>query len=289
MVQLINFKGRGFIPIPQNNPRIIVQKGCKNGFKVYRPTSLIGKTKLNIVKILNPFLKTEIGINKKILKPIYEKFGDDILISVYTGTKGYYRKPTILIMNKNGDSIAYAKIALTKQVFPLLENEYRTLLKLQKLKLQTAYIPKVLFYNKRILIQSTMDGKSSATRFIKPYQDFLDELKKKTYKDGKCLVHGDFAPWNIVMADKPFVFDWEMAKYSIPSYDKIHFILQVKLLIHKTQTQKIFKNLKNLGIENIKVYLNEEISRYSKLHAMTKDRKYDIMIKLRKILIDDLK
>lgn len=284
MINLINNNGTGYIPIPYNNPRVVVPKGFVKGFNVYHPSSFKGKLQYFLIKLIFPLLRKQVGINEDLIKPIYDKFGEDIKLSIYTGTKGYHRKPTIMISDKNGFVLGYAKMALTKQAKLLIFNEYSTLNLVAKLNLKSCYVPKVLFFNKDVLIVSTINAKPSKAIFDKQYSEFMNEIKAKTMKNGKCLVHGDFAPWNILIADKPFIFDWELSKYSVPLYDYFHFIVQTELLLKNSSAEKIFNLLKKSDLKQLKIYLFESI-KYYELISNKKDNSDLAHIKVRKSLI----
>jgi len=61
----------------------------------------------------------------------------------------------------------------------------------------------------------------------------------------ECIVHGDFAPWNIsVMHDRLCVFDWESATMrGNPLHDFLHFHLIPDALLRRTQSLATLKRL----------------------------------------------
>ena len=53
----------------------------------------------------------------------------------------------------------------------------------------------------------------------------------------RCVTHGDFVPWNILIADgRPRVFDWE---YGVPGWDELFVEVQVALVVRRCSSADI--------------------------------------------------
>lgn len=82
----------------------------------------------------------------------------------------------------------------------------------------------------------------------------LDELKVHP-----TLMHGDFAPWNVKVADGCWtVLDWERGeRVGIPGWDWFHFIVQPAVLVQREKTEQILGRLEQL-------FASAEFGRYAK-------------------------
>jgi thiamine kinase-like enzyme len=187
--------------IPLRNGRITA-----NSLSIYLPSLISARIKKGCAMLLSRIglkqlwtphrifiaTKTSGSMNKKHanlaynLKNILKK--DDIELSLFTGTPGYYQKTTVQIMDEKGSIIAYAKIAEQPQTKAVLENEALILNELKALDLKSGSAPEVLFYgnigNKTLLVQSTIDKPSfySAHKLTQAHIDFLSEIFSKTAK-----------------------------------------------------------------------------------------------------------
>jgi hypothetical protein len=211
-VQLHNFGHfRAYALVPSfDNARWIIPlrngKITADSLSIYLPSLISARIKkagamllsrIGLKQLWTPFricfaTKMSGAINKKHadlaynLKKILKK--DDIELSLFTGTPGYYQKTTVQIMDEKGSIIAYAKIAEHVQTKALLENEALILNDLKALDLKSGSVPEVLFYgnigSKTLLIQSTVDKPSfySAHKFTRAHIDFLNEIFRKTAK-----------------------------------------------------------------------------------------------------------
>jgi Phosphotransferase enzyme family len=64
----------------------------------------------------------------------------------------------------------------------------------------------------------------------------------------ECVVHGDFAPWNITMTDRLCVFDWEYAKVrGNPLHDFLHFHVMSSALLHRRLGKAALRRLISLA------------------------------------------
>lgn len=65
------------------------------------------------------------------------------------------------------------------------------------------------------------------------------------------LVHGDFVPWNMVLAGGAVrVFDWEYGCLEgLPNWDETHFMLQVGLLLHRWSRYQFVAALKRASAQ----------------------------------------
>jgi len=64
----------------------------------------------------------------------------------------------------------------------------------------------------------------------------------------ECVVHGDFAPWNITMTDRLCVFDWEYAQVrGNPLHDFLHFHVMSSALLHRRLGRAALRRLISLA------------------------------------------
>jgi thiamine kinase-like enzyme len=187
--------------IPLSSGRIIA-----NSLSIYLPSLIRAKIKKRVAILLSRIglkqlwtahrifiaTKTSGTLEKKNdnltnnLKKILEK--DDIELSLFTGTPGYYQKTTVQIMDGKGSIIAYAKIAERPQTKALLKNEILILKKLKALNLKSGSVPEVIYYgnagNKTLLVQSAVEKPSfySTHKLTQAHIDFLTEIFSKTAK-----------------------------------------------------------------------------------------------------------
>jgi hypothetical protein len=65
------------------------------------------------------------------------------------------------------------------------------------------------------------------------------------------LVHGDFVPWNMLLAGGALrVFDWEYGCLDgLPNWDETHFMLQVGLILHRWSRHQIVAALKRASVQ----------------------------------------
>ncbi|MBC8228111.1 phosphotransferase [bacterium] len=110
----------------------------------------------------------------------------DICLAFSTGTPGYYRKTASQVMSKNGQALAYAKIAATPQAQRLLMQEAKVLRRLAELHLSTGHVPRLLyagqFNGSELLVQSAPLGKTrkGSIRLDRIYIEFLAEIFNQT-------------------------------------------------------------------------------------------------------------
>jgi hypothetical protein len=80
-----------------------------------------------------------------------------------------------------------------------------------------------------------------------------------TYQVRPVLFHGDFAPWNVKVADgKWTVLDWERGEsVGIPLWDWLHFVIQPNVLVRRETTDATMERLKTL-------FASPEFIRYAK-------------------------
>jgi hypothetical protein len=121
------------------------------------------------------------------LRIIKKISGAEVETALFTGTPGYLRKPTLQVMRKSGRILGFAKLAITKQTKELLENEYNTLLYVNKLDLGCAGVPGISYYGDcneeiRMLFQSS-DKTPLSSSYLKPTEkhfEFLARLHDQT-------------------------------------------------------------------------------------------------------------
>lgn len=97
----------------------------------------------------------------------------------------YHGKTTAQVMDEKGRILAYAKIATSPQAKRLLENEAVTLKKLGQLKLQTAHIPRLIYFGQieqdTVLVQEAeYPLKPGPLSLSNQHISFLGEIFNKT-------------------------------------------------------------------------------------------------------------
>lgn len=112
--------------------------------------------------------------------------GDGLSFAYFTGTDSPHRKVAVQVMDRRGNLKGFAKLARNPVVRTLLAHEAATLEQLQKLGLQSAQVPKVLFSGERngstLLVTDTLKTPwtRSTTRFSAAHRAFIQELAQKT-------------------------------------------------------------------------------------------------------------
>jgi len=124
----------------------------------------------------------------------------DIDCILYTGIYSFYQKFTVLVMDKNSEIIAYARIGHTEQVRERINNEVKALNYLATLNFSTIRFPRVVSFDKLgctsdiIVIQTpSPDGyKKLSKRLTTAHVASLIELFRKTTRNvhGKFLIEG---------------------------------------------------------------------------------------------------
>jgi len=168
--------------------------------ELYQPSLSTAKTKKFIAKALgclglSRFLTRDTILlakhsdtESKDLKQIFKEVlgRKDVRLALFTGTPGYHRKVAIQAWGKNGEILAYGKLAENEQTYKLLENEVGTLNRLSSLCLTKGVVPEVLFWGDigtgNLLIQTTCKKSYSRTlhKLTQLHVDFLAELFSKT-------------------------------------------------------------------------------------------------------------
>ena len=146
-----------------------------------------------------------------------------------------YQKSTVLLF-RNNQPYAYAKIAWTESARALVDNEARTLSMLNSLNLGFQ-VPQVLRHEKRkafnVLIQSTKPHLSPVPlKVTSELTKIIEEIGNIESNGDKVFSHGDFTPWNIKVTEcgHYFVFDWENAGLQEKQYDLRSFLYQIDSL-----------------------------------------------------------
>lgn len=112
--------------------------------------------------------------------------GEGLTFAYFTGTDTPHRKVAVQIMDRHGDLKGFAKLTRNPAVRELLVHEAATLEQLQKLALQSACVPKVLFSGERhgstLLVTDTLKTPwtRSTTKFSAAHRAFVQELAEKT-------------------------------------------------------------------------------------------------------------
>lgn len=111
---------------------------------------------------------------------------DRLSFAYFTGTDSPHRKVAVQIMDGRGNLKGFAKLTRDTAVRKLLAHEAATLQQLQKLGLQSAHLPKLLFSGERngsaLLVTDTLKTPltRSTTRFSAAHRAFVQELAQKT-------------------------------------------------------------------------------------------------------------
>lgn len=112
-------------------------------------------------------------------------------LALFTGTPGYYRKPTVQVMDRQGRVLAFAKLGINEQTKAMLANEYVILKRLQELQPQNFSVPPVLHYgevmgkNQHGLLVVKSNKKASGLgphTLGREHYYFLTELWQKTLR-----------------------------------------------------------------------------------------------------------
>lgn len=195
----------GIVPGMQD-PRWIVPidngRDAAVALQLYQPNLPSAKIKKSISQILSysglsRLLTTDTilfakcsGSNSKDLKEVFKKAlgRTDVRLAIFTGTPGYHRKVAIQAWGKNGEILAYGKLAENEQTYRLLENEVRILKCLSSLRFTKGRVPEVLFWGDigsgNLLIQTTCKKAYSRTshKLTQSHVEFLAELFSKTFR-----------------------------------------------------------------------------------------------------------
>jgi hypothetical protein len=142
------------------------------------------------------------------------------------------QKSTVLLF-RNNQPYAYAKIGWTQRSRTLVDNEARTLSMLNNLKLRFE-VPEMLRYEKRktftVLTQSTKPHLFAVPLKITPEViKIVEEISNIESTGDSVFSHGDFTPWNMRITERGnyFVFDWEYAGLREKEYDLRSFRHQI--------------------------------------------------------------
>jgi len=112
--------------------------------------------------------------------------GDRLAFAYFTGTDSPHRKVAVQIMDCGGNLRGFAKITRNPQVGTLLAHEAATLEHVHGLRLQTAYVPQVLFAGEHngaaLLVTDTLKSRRTptTTQFSAAHRAFVQELAHKT-------------------------------------------------------------------------------------------------------------
>ncbi len=121
-------------------------------------------------------------------------YGERVKTALFTGTPGFFRKPTIQVMRPSGEILGFGKIAISNQAKELLEHEHKMLQFLQKLDLGGAFVPDVKYFGLiptigKLLLQSSKKRPLSRSH-LDPntlHLDFLSRLHHQTATTSEAL------------------------------------------------------------------------------------------------------
>ena len=140
--------GRSYL-LPLNS-----RKASVNGLSIYVPQKNKAKLLKNAFKIglisgFARFCVPKINLDfRKLEELLAEIFScRDLSLAVSLGTPGYYRKPVIQVMNKEGKILGYVKIGWNEKTQNLLKNEVLILKRLQE-KNFPFLVPRIIFNEK---------------------------------------------------------------------------------------------------------------------------------------------
>jgi hypothetical protein len=111
---------------------------------------------------------------------------EPLTFAYFTGTDSPHRKVAVQIMDDQGRLKGFAKLTRNPQVRTLLAHEAATLKHVRTLGLQTAYVPKVLFFceqgERTLLVTDTLKTHRTptTTKFTAAHGAFVLELVQKT-------------------------------------------------------------------------------------------------------------
>ncbi len=189
------------------NPRWLLPNDrnlIRNCGNIVKPSSLKAKTAWRVTKALNiagrPEIvfpdrvimaaragsKNSVGVLKDFLSKVL--VADEIDLIIYTGANGYYQKFTAQVMDRQAETIAYAKIASTVQARKRVEDESNALKGLGSIKLSRMKTPGHVFFGTidgggdTVLVQTPPPaGFSDVARVLdERHASALSELFEKT-------------------------------------------------------------------------------------------------------------
>src|SRR5207249_7231906 len=69
-----------------------------------------------------------------------------------------------------------------------------------------------------------------------------------------AVVHGDFAPWNVItLSHGPVVLDWEKARFErAPMFDFAHFVITRAALVGRTTPERVVQHLCGHGSAGVR-------------------------------------
>jgi len=116
-------------------------------------------------------------------------WGHPVEVALFTGTPGYYRKPTAQVMDRTGRVLAFAKVGVNDQTKALLGNENFILRRLQALQPGHFLVPPVLYYgavagNDLLVVESAKQASGRGPHTLgAAHRNFLAEVWHKTREE----------------------------------------------------------------------------------------------------------
>jgi predicted Ser/Thr protein kinase len=228
----------------------------KYSFDLYQPGIWRGKLLKWVLKNLYWYFKW-FGKSVSIMN-IGEFIDTDEPYSISFG-RSYGRsadqKSTVLLF-RNNQPYAYAKIGWTERSRALVDNEARTLSMLNNLNLGFQ-VPQVLMHEKRkafnVLIQSTKPHLSPVPlKVTSELIKIIEEISNIESNEDNVFSHGDFTPWNMRVTEcgHYFVFDWEYAGLQEKQYDLRSFLFQIDSL-NFVISKRILRKFKSFLRKNV--------------------------------------
>ena len=187
------------IYIPLENKKII-----SKSFNLYNVSHIFRKIHKKFIEIMSRLFNIRFFYKKVIsrslsgnIKKIINNINGAYCVAIYVGTECINGKYTLQIMDKDANIIGYAKIAKSENGNKYIINEKETLEYLNKLNLQSGYIPDVVCFDdiNSILVQSTKNNlRKDKNKLNIKHINFLSELYQKTkviytFKESEAYRH----------------------------------------------------------------------------------------------------
>lgn len=168
------------------------------------------------------------------------------------GSNGVEQKISILGVDKANNSEFFIKYADSETAKKNVTNEAAILTQLTSLDFVPNLLQHVTTPNYTFIQTNVLKGERVAQQPIhKQLLEVLTTLSKikitttreYTTTHKTCFAHGDFCPWNMMLANnKLLVFDWEMAGIYPLGYDLFTYLFQTAFLITPNKSiEKIVK------------------------------------------------
>ncbi len=186
--------------IPLENGRV-----ASSGFAIFQPLLAGARimkaaaSTLSLVGLSRLWTQNKVYIVGEPSLARYFQSGEILAFAYFSGTDSPHRKVTVQIMDGKGGLKGFAKLTRNPQVRMLLAHEAETLERVRTLVLQTAHVPKVLFYGEQgdrtLLVTDTLktNRTRSTTQLTHSHLAFVTELAEKTAASRQVTVSEEAA------------------------------------------------------------------------------------------------